>query len=527
MNTDLLFFGGSILTMDSSIYDAQAVLIRDGKIHAVGSKDDLEAIARPDCQSINLNGRVLLPAMIDTHTHFYNVVRLKFDVDLDSAQSLEEVEEILIDWRDRQERLPVWIGGSGWDKNVYPSLEGFDYTFLDRIFPDVPVTIKSKDLHSLWCNSLALKTAGIHKDSPDPPGGKLGRFPNGHLNGFLYEKAWKLIESVRPPYEHDLMLNAANETIREMWKLGLSGVHFMDSRRAARLFRGCVDHGFHFRFFWHFPYAIADEMIEKGVRSYTGDERFKICGQKLFFDGSIGSQTARMFHPYPDGGRGVYIVEPDELDELVAKGARHGIASSIHAIGDEAVHRVIQTINRVRNDYGDLFHRIEHLQCIRPEDVPALKESKAYCAMQPIHIKMDAGTTDRYWGDAAKYSYRFRTLIDEGVPIGFGSDAPVESINPFLCIYSALQRKFRNDPANPSWYPEERITVMEALRAFTIDAAKGSCSEKMLGSITPGKLADLIVLDDFTMQPDEFWLEARSRMTIIDGEIVYRDKDVM
>ncbi len=526
MNNELFFHGGKILTMESDRKPVESVLVQDGKIASVGDKTDVERGISSACTKIDLKGRVLMPAMIDTHTHFYNVVRLKFDVDLDSARNLDEVEDILKAWREKHDPLPEWIGGSGWDKNIYPSLDGFDRTMLDRLFPETPITLKSKDLHTLWCNSKALAAAGIHRDTPDPPGGRIERDTSGEPTGFLSEKAWKLIEQVRPEYDHDMMLEATDHTIREMWKLGLSGVHFMDSERAGLLFRACVEHGYKFRFFWHFPYAITDEMIDNGIQSYTGDEWFKICGQKLFFDGSIGSQTAKMYRPYPNGGRGIFIVEPDELDELIAKAAKHGIASSIHAIGDEAVHLVIQSLLKAKREFGSgLFHRIEHLQCIERSDIPLLKESGAYCAMQPIHIKMDAGTTDYYWGEAAKNAYLFRTLLDNGIPIGFGSDAPVESINPFECIYAALQRKFRNDPENPSWHPDERITVMEALRAFTIDAAKGSCSEASLGSIIPGKRADLIVLDDFTIEPDEFWLDARSRMTVIDGGIVHSDID--
>ncbi len=526
MNNELFFHGGKILTMEPDAKPVESVLVHGGAIEAVGDKIDVERKITGKCEKIDLKGRVLMPAMIDTHTHFYNVVRMKFDVDLDSARSLDEVEAILKSWREAHDPLPEWIGGSGWDRNIYPSLEGFDRGMLDRLFPDTPVTLKSKDLHSLWCNTLALRAAGIERGTPDPPGGRIERDASGEPNGFLSEKAWKLIEQVRPDYDHDTMLEAADETIREMWKLGLSGVNFMDSQKAGQFFRSCVERGYKFRFFWHFPYAITDEMIEKGIRSYTGDEWFKICGQKLFFDGSIGSQTAKMYRSYPGGGRGVYIVEPDELDELVAKAAKHGIASSIHAIGDEAVHRVIQALLKAKRSFDSgLFHRIEHLQCIERSDIPLLKESGVYCAMQPVHIKMDAGTTDHYWGEAAKNAYLFRTLLDNGIPIGFGSDAPVESINPFECVYAALQRKFRNDPKNPSWYPEERITVKEALRAFTIDAARGSCSEKALGSIKPGKRADLIVLDDFSKKPDEFWLDARSRMTVIDGGIVHCDID--
>ncbi len=522
MKKDLLIYGGKILTMETDEKPIECVLVRDGAIAAVGSLTEVEKMTSSDCEKIDLGGRVLMPALIDTHTHFYNVVRLKFDVDLDSARSLDEVKDILVAYKERHDPLPEWIGGSGWDRNVYSDLTGFDRTMLDDLFPDTPVTLKSKDLHSLWCNTKALEAAGIDRNTPDPPGGKIDHDPDGEPTGFLFEKAWKLIEQTRPPYDHEKMLVAAKETIREMWTLGLSGVHFMDSERAAELFRMCVDHEYKFRFFWHFPYAITDKMIEDGVKSYTGDEWFKICGQKLFFDGSIGSQTARMYHPYPNGGRGDFTIEPQELEELVLGAAEHDIASSIHAIGDEAVHLVIRILQRARDQYGyNLFHRIEHLQCIDPDDIPLLKKTAAYCAMQPVHIKMDAGNTDHYWGEAAKYSYVFRTLLDNDIPIGFGSDAPVESINPFECIYAALQRKFRNDPKNPSWYPEQRISVMEALRAFTIDAAKGSCSEDSLGSIKVGKRADLIVLDDFTQQPDEFWLDARSCMTIVDGEVVY------
>jgi predicted amidohydrolase YtcJ len=525
-----LFYNGKIFCMDDVNTVVEAILINDNKIEMVGQHVDIlnyinDKYDEP-ATSYNLAGKVMLPGFIDTHTHFYELAKTKIAVDLSSATNLDEVRDILIDYKKKMPKDLEWIGGSGWNKNIYPSLEGFDRYFLDDIFPDIPVSLESKDFHSKWCNSLALERANINKDTLDPEGGFLGRFPDGEPNGFTHEKAWELIDNVKPSYPVPISLKAIRETIEDCYKMGLVSVHVMEDEEKFNLYQEIVEIGTKFRFCWHFPNNMIDEMIVRGVTSYTGDEFLKIGGQKIFMDGALGSQTALMYEPYTGTENlGTAIYGEEELYRLIEKAAVKGIASSIHAIGDKCCHQVIFAIAKAKEINPELRHRIEHLQCVRPEEYTILKENNIYVAVQPIHMRYDIPTIKKLWLNVEEYSYSFQDLIDNGIKTGYGSDAPVEIINPFQGIYAAISRRFLNDPTEEQWRPEQTVSVMDAIRAYTHWAAIGSSSEDVRGSLKEGYLADLIVIDDFTDQPDEFWLSAKSYLTMVDGHIVYKDEE--
>lgn len=526
---NILFQNGQIFTMNSAEEVAEALLIQDNKIAKVGTEAVLaEYIERNNITNItkfDLAGKALLPGLIDTHTHFFEIAKAKNAIDLSPATTLEEVAEILSKFRERMPEDLAWVGGSGWNKNIYPSLEGFNKQFLDEIFPDIPVSLESKDFHSKWCNSLALKRAGIDKNTPDPEGGAIGRFADGEPDGFTYEKAWELIDKVVPAYPPELALKAIKETIADCYKLGLTGVHVLEGADKYAYYEQVIEGGTKFRFCWHFPNAMLEEMISRGVTSYSGCESLKIGGQKIFMDGALGSQTALMYEPYTDTNNyGTAIYDENELFSMIKRGAENKIASSIHAIGDKCSHQVISAIAKCRKIETNLLHRIEHLQCVRPEDYPALKENNIYVAMQPIHMRYDIKSINKLIESSEQFCFNIRDLLDLGIHCGFGSDAPVEIISPFQGIYAAVARKSMNDPAQPSWRPEQAITVMQALKAYTSVAAQGSASEHLRGQIKEGYLADLIVIDDFTNAPAEFWLTAKPYLTMIDGKVVYQDE---
>lgn len=525
-----LIYNAKIYTMNSSEQIQEAVLINNNFIERVSSNEELLSFLANhnylDIEKIDLQGKILLPGMIDTHTHFFELAKTKIAIDLSAAKSLEEVKNILLSFKSKMPAGLEWIGGSGWNKNIFPSLAGFDKYFLDEIFPDIPVSLESKDFHSKWCNSLALEKAGITKDTPDPEGGMLGRFPNGEPNGFTYEKAWELIDKVTPPYPQELALTAIKRTIKDCYAIGLTGVHVMEDETKFKYYQEVIAQGTKFRFCWHFPQTLLDKMIERGVNSYLGSESLKIGGQKIFMDGSLGSQTALMYEPYAGTNNfGTSIYSESELESLIAKAANHKIASSIHAIGDKCCHQVISSLAKCREIDTSLLHRIEHLQCVRPEDYQTIKDNNIFIALQPIHLRYDIDSIEKYTPSASRYTYNFKDLIDIGIDCGFGSDAPVEIINPFQGIYAAITRKAMNNPQNPSWHPEQKISTLQAIKAYTSWAAKASASEHIRGKIQKGYLADLIVIDDFTQEEAEFWLTAKSYLTIIDGEIVYKDEN--
>ncbi len=526
----ILLYNGKVLTQDPNNPIADTVFIKDKSIAFVGRESDFNETIFDDVIKIDLKKKVLLPGFIDCHTHFVNYAFSKRSVDLTGSKSIQDLKTCLVNFRKNHPEIKEWIHGFGWDKNLWDDPAFFNKEFVDKIFPDIPVSLSSKDLHSFLCNSKALEKMGINKNTPNPKEGSIGRNPDGSLNGFLYEKAWKFIDEARPNSPFEEQVSLVKDAIDEAHHLGLTGINSMEGKEALKLFAYLRDeHQLNLRTCWHFRLDLLDEMIEKGVRSYTGDEWFKYGGLKLFMDGSIGSHTAYMFHPYigdPDNC-GTLFRSEKELFEMVYFAAKHDISPTIHSIGDKANNYVINTLIKVKNfpeiKSKDLLYRIEHLQCCLPEDQQRVAKEGIYCSMQPIHISTDVKTTKRLCGKYGKNSYPFRSLFDKGAIIGFGSDVPVETHNPFLGIYSALERKYHCDPNEKSWIPEQKITAQEAIRAYTIDAAKGMRSDDLIGSITPGKRADLIVIDDFENEPNEFWLEAKPYMTIVDGEIKFNN----
>ncbi|HEX37778.1 MAG TPA: amidohydrolase [Candidatus Cloacimonetes bacterium] len=523
----ILLYNAKVLTQDHNVPVADTIYIIDNTIRFVGWNDEFNETLFDNILKIDLKGKIVLPGFIDCHTHFINYAFSKRSIDLTNADTPDEITKRLTHFIIEHPDSNKWIHGIGWDKNLWEDPSFFNKDFLDKIIPNIPVSLSSKDLHSFLCNSKALQLMNITSKTPDPPEGSIGRDSNGSINGFLYEKAWKFIDEVRPNPVFNEQLSLVKNAINEAHHFGLTGINSMEGKDALKIFSYLKNNNqLKLRTCWHFRSDLLEEMIDQGVESYTGDEWFKFGGLKLFMDGSIGSHTAYMFNPYfgDSENYGILFHTEDELHDIVLHAAQHNISPTIHAIGDKANHLVISSIIKVKNHPEildkDLLYRIEHVQCCTPQDQKRIAVEGIYCSMQPIHISLDVKTTERLLGKYGKNSYPVKSLLDKGAIIGFGSDVPVETHNPFMGIYSALERKYHCNPNENSWIPEQKITVQEAIKAYTINAAKGMRNDDYLGSITPGKHADLIVIDDFENEPNEFWLEAKPYMTIVGGEIV-------
>ena len=520
-----IFYNGKILTLDSNNKIAESILIIDNRIIAVGKFSNLQKQAPSNTQFIDLTGRVVLPGFVDTHTHFYGHSKLQQSIYLEDAESVSEIEEILGNYFVKNSS--TWIEGIGWDINRYPDSEKFNVKLLDKYFPNNPVSLASHDVHTHICNSVALKIMGITEETPDPSDGRYGHFADGELDGFLYEKTWEVINKHRPKVSTEIKMQLIKDSIKESWKLGLVGVHDMEDYEIWETFNSISFVEYPFRFYYHFRFNDLDKMIAKEATCYQGNEERKLCGIKIFADGALGSHTAFMFDNYPNEPEnyGVSIQPKEELRNLVFKAAQHKIPSSIHAIGDRANSEVIDIFDQSNKINGWLPHRIEHFQCVKNAEFPKVVENRIHCAVQPIHLKEDIENIERILPNSANDTYSFKDEIDAGICLSFGSDAPIETINPFLGIYAAITRKSKNNPQNNSWRPDQKLSIWEALKGYTINAAKASLSEKFRGSLEAGKLADLIVLDDFFDKEDEFWLSAESQLTMVDGRIVYNAMD--
>lgn len=521
---EYIFINGTILTMDNNQPGAEAILVRDNLIIKTGGKKSVYAAAKTFPTVIDLKGKILLPAFTDTHTHFVEYAKRRLLVDLSACRTMAEIKNQITKYIDDYGDKVAWISGSGWDKNNLDHPECITGKWLDEICAERPMVFQSKDYHTKWCNSKALQLANISPVTSVPAGGVIGIDDNGALTGLLYDEAAPLPDKyieLPPVY---LQIKAIREAISEAWKLGLCGAHLMETEANWDMATKAATPVTPFRLVWHFPYSMLDTMIGKGIRSYSGNEDVKIGGAKIFTDGALGSQSAYMYENYPDTeNHGLMRFSETELIQMIGKAARHGIACTIHAIGDKANHQVVNAFYANKKLSQNLLQRIEHVQCIRESDLNRLRECDIYAALQPIHLANDIPLIELYWQTCSAQTYQFRTMINKGIYYGFGSDVPVEQINPFLGIYTATNRKPQFLPEADSWQAEQCLNLEQALFGYTYGAAMGSCSEYYRGSITDGKLADLIVVDDFQKEKAEFWLSANSRLTMVGGLIVHNE----
>lgn len=515
-----IFYGGPIYGNPQ----AEALLVVGDSIFHIGSKSECEALATEPMQAIDLKGRMLMPAFTDAHTHFVEYSKARILVNLLDCRSIEDIRGYLINYRDSLSWKAEWILGGGWNRNVLSDPMRLNRYLLDEIWPDTPVALFSRDYHAKLLNSKALAIAGMDHNYPDPAGGTIERDAHGEPTGVLYESATEIIDkyTILPPDEE--IVKAIQANVQDIYAWGLIGFHSMEYQGSANLLRQAQAKDSRFRVCWHFQSYELDEMIAREQRSYDGDEWFKIGGLKLFGDGSLGSRTGAMFDDYhgDPGNKGILRYTDEELYFQMEKAAKAGFASTIHAIGDRCVRQVIDATLRLNQnpDYAGLFHRIEHVQSIRLADLPDLKKSGLFASLQPVHIANDIPMIEKSWPHIREEVYAFRSLLDAGIPVAFGSDVPIETMNPFHGIYSAIKRKHQCDPAQDSWWPLEAITAEEAIDAYSFGAAMSSCSEQLRGTIAKGYLADLIVIEDYRKLEPEYWLEARSQMTMIGGEVV-------
>lgn len=507
--------------------NGDSLLVRDGRISCIGSLSDCRAQVTGETETIDLGGRALLPAFTDIHTHFNEFARQRYQIELNRCVTITEVRDTLDAYRKRFADLPDWILGGGWDKNRLDAPELIRKELLDEFFPQTPVTLWSKDYHTRWCNTAALRVAGITSHTSDPAGGKIVKDADGEPNGILLETAADNMKNFIVPLSASKSRQALREAASDLYRLGLVGIHSMEAEAGAAILQSFAAEDKMLRICRHFYLDDFTAVQSSGVKSLEPDPWYRVGGLKLFADGALGSQTAAMFDAYPDSGgnRGILRHNEDELTEFAREADRAGFPCVIHAIGDLAVHTVINAlINLKREEHNpSLLHRIEHVQAIADEDIPRLRESGAFCSVQPVHLANDVDMIEKQWAPVRERAYRFRDLWDAGIAMGFGSDAPIETINPFHGIYSAIQRRKALSPLTAAWMPAQGLTAPEAIYGYTAGAAIASKSINEQGSIKVGKNADLIVLEDFNNLPHEYWLDARSLLTMLDGRIVWRD----
>jgi hypothetical protein len=522
---------------------ASALVIDRERIIAAGETDDLFN-QYPRAQGQDMGGRVIVPGFTDAHLHIqhYALSLKKIDCEVDTKEEcLRRVQE-----RVRNAEPGEWILGHGWNQNVWiPSPSGREdrgegeggrgwpmASDLDAIAPKNPVYLTAKSMHAAWANAGALQLAGINASTPDPQNGQIQRDAHGNATGILLETAMELVHAVLPAPAIAEIAGAIEKAQPVLWRMGLTGIHDFDRRDSFMALQQLhADRKLKLRVLKNIPVELLEEAHALGLRGGFGDDILRIGNVKVFMDGALGPHTAAMFQPYigEDHNRGILNMDGEELFEHGRKAAQVGLGMTVHAIGDRANHEVLNAYEQLRRYEKEshlpaLRHRIEHVQVIHPDDAPRLAQLDVVASMQPIHATSDMLMADRFWGpERSRLAYAMKTQLDFGARLALGSDAPVESANPFRGLHAAVtRRRADGSPSPEGWYPEQKLSMADAFAGFTLGAAYAAYMEDRLGRLAPNYLADLVVLekDPFSCKPEEL-LSLESSATMLNGEWVY------
>lgn len=510
-----------------------AVAIKSGRIVAIGSNADILNMAKFGDQIEDFHGDTLLPGFCDSHLHLQYLTASLERINCET-ETLDQCLDLV---KDRVEHtLPGnWVLGHGWNHNNWQAGYG-SLNDLDLITTQHPVYLTHQSLHCGWVNSLTLEICGIHKDSPDPPGGFIGRDPEGNLNGLLFEKALDLIENKLPPITASSLSELLKTTQNYLWQYGITSIHDFDGSTSFSALQ-ILDNAnqLRIRVVKSIPFSSFDSAIQVGLQTGFGSDFLETGSLKLFSDGAMGSKTAAMLTPYENEieDLGKLLLTGDEIFQYGKRAVDNGISLAVHAIGDHANSEVLKGFKKLReyeksHHLNALKHRIEHVQLLSKKNLGDLAAQNIIASVQPVHIISDLFTADRYWGKRSEYAYAFKSLEQYKTKLIFGSDSPVASPNPFWGIHAAINRQnLENQPEENGWYPEQKISLESAINAYTRNPAKTSYRFNTSGSIQPGFYADLFRLPgDIFQVPNSEIKDLKPIATMVAGEWVWNAKDI-
>jgi predicted amidohydrolase YtcJ len=498
--------------------EGDAIWWENGKVRAVGRHEIILQRAPHALPRYELPDALVTPGFVDGHTHFALWALNRSRVQLAGAATRGEAVRRVAGAAPEQ----GWIVGQGWDANGWEDPP--HRAPLDTV-QSGPVYLDSLDVHAAWVNGAALRAAGIGPETPDPPGGRIVRDAAGAPTGLLLERAVELVSRVlpRPPAERlDAALRAAQT---EAHRLGVTGIHDVEDD-AARLAFGRLEAagGLRLRVLFHAPVASLPTLIRHGERSGVGSDWLVLGGVKLFLDGSLGSRTAWMLQPYEGSrDRGMPLTDAAEAEGAMRLAAEHGIACTVHAIGDAAVRRALDLMTPLPR--AALPHRIEHFQCVHPTDLDRAAHAGIAASMQPVHLLTDIPLIERHWGDRGAGAYPFRSLLRRGTALVFGSDVPVATIDPREGVFAALDRTLSDGSPRGGWRARERLTFADVLGAYTRAPAAAAGASARRGTLGIGMDADLVAWSaDPAVERDDgaAFRAARAELTVVGGEVVMR-----
>jgi len=529
---DLALLGGSVWTGDAGCPWAEAVAVQGEKIVAVGTSKDIRRLVGRDTRTIDLGGALVVPGFIDSHTHFLDGGFALLSIRLREAKSRDDFVARI---RDKAAELGKgeWILNGDWDQQQFNPPELPRREWIDAVTPENPVCVNRHDGHMVLANSLALVMAGITARTPSPAGGEILKDPRtGEPTGILKDAAMELVTRHIPPPTSEARLTAAQAALRLAAENGVTSTHDMAySTGNLTVYRELLDSGkLTCRVFLYVPIAEVDAFSRLSLKTPFGNDFLKIGGLKGFVDGSLGSSTALFFEPYADAPNMTGLFHSDMIPEGVMEGRIRaadaaGLQVAVHAIGDRANAVLLDVFERVITQNGprDRRWRIEHAQHLRLEDMERMAKLGIIASVQPYHAIDDGRWAEQKIGrERCRTTYAFRTLVDKGVRLAAGSDWTVAPLDPLAGIYAAVTRRTTDGKHPEGWYPEQKISLEEALRAYTAEGAYAEFAETSKGLIKQGFLADLVVLDRNIFEvPAEKIGEARVRTTIVGGRVVF------
>ncbi len=556
--SEKVFYNGKIYTLDNKNSVYQAVVVKNGIIVNLGSSNEL-IHQYPDAEKIDLKGSIVFPGFIDAHGHITGYGENLSNIDLVGTTSREQIAEMV------KEKISLskkgeWILGVGWYQNDWEDKSWPEHTILDSVSPENPVALVRIDGHALWVNKYALQLAGITKNTPNPEGGEIKKDSDGNPTGVLIDNAMNLIYKVMPPPTEENLTEIILVSTKKLVEYGITSVHDMGaSEQVIKIYKKLADEN-------KLPLRVHvyvdgigetwKKYLEEGKLIGYANNFVNVDGIKLFVDGAMGSRGALMCEPYHDdpNNYGLLLLSEDEIYDVTKDALRNGLQVATHAIGDSGNFIVLNAYERAIKELSPDDHRlrIEHVQVINPRDAKRMAKLRVIPSMQPVHA-----TSDMPWAEArlgperVKWSYALKMVLNETNMIAGGSDFPVENPSVLEGIYAAITRQDKDghpknahdvmklveekkwviseagikDPKNfeSGWYPEQKLSLSDAINCFTKWAAYAVFEENKKGTIEVGKWADFTILDRdlFKIKPEEI-LKTNVVMTVVNGEIVFR-----
>ena len=528
---DLIITNAKVWTVDKSLPIAQAVAVLGDRIVAVGSNTDIDAWHGPHTHLIDAGGKLLLPGFNDAHVHFVSGGMQLDNIQLNDATSPEEFARRI---GDRAKVTPKgeWILGGNWDETKWNPPNMPTRELIDTLTPDTPVFVSRYDGHMGLANSVALRLAGITANTPDPPGGSVVRDAHGNPTGALKDAATDYIDKVIPPLTHDQRLKIVKRALAYAASVGVTSVqHMVASYEDIAVYAELLQHGeLTTRIYAAPSITHVDDLAKLGIGRAFGGPYLRIGALKAFADGSLGSGTAYFYEPFLNQGNNRGLLS-DEMHPISLMRDRYmkadtaGLQICTHAIGDEGISTILDLYADVIKAHGetDRRFRIEHAQHMAAKDFERFAQLHVIASVQPYHAIDDGRFAESHIGhDRASRTYAFRTFLDHGVRLAFGTDWEVAPLDPLLTVYAAVTRATLDGKNPGGWFPEQKLSVAEAIDAYTMGSAYAEFQEKEKGSITTGKLADMVLLSDdiFAIEPEKI-RDVQVLKTFLGGRLVF------